>query len=459
MRYKWFAKVCFLITFFCFAQEDRKLLETAKLLSRDVLTKTGYCSDGSDRAKNGQARFSGPMEAKIISFKGYDYVSYYESNGEVIIARKKHANDSKWQKSILQGYRVQSNDRHNKIAIAISKGDGVIHLSFDHHNSKVLNYARTAVDVAKHPEDIIWDDHTFSLQSNLGLKKDFGLVTYPAFTTINESGNLIIYWRSGGAIKGEMNLAKYDSKNHLWSFIGLISTKDGEYQGIKGTRGPYPAKIIEDGKGYLHIAWLWREDLMDRNVSNVLGNHGLYYAQSKDEGATWQNTYGETVASVENGLKMGIDNIGQPAVDIPLLLNPSNVGLSSAINPMNQDFYVTVRHNTKEAGRESNFVYKRTQDGEWSSKTMEIGGNYKLVFSNDYLFCFYPDQIQYATGNNGFEDWRKINLPVELKEGMINWNTTDIERGKVSMTIQYNPVKLGAPTPIEVLSFNLFEEN
>jgi len=71
------------------AQEKKQWLDQSILLSRDILTKTGYCSDGSDRARDGIARFQGPMEAKITSFKNYQYVSYYESNGNLVVARKK----------------------------------------------------------------------------------------------------------------------------------------------------------------------------------------------------------------------------------------------------------------------------------------------------------------------------------------------------------------------------------
>ena len=97
---------------------QNKMLKTAKILSKTLITQTGYCSDGSDRAIDGVRRFHGPMEAKIISFKDYQYIAYYEGNGDVVIARKNLKTNSDWEKSILQGYQIKSEDRHNKIAIS-----------------------------------------------------------------------------------------------------------------------------------------------------------------------------------------------------------------------------------------------------------------------------------------------------------------------------------------------------
>lgn len=86
-----------------------------------------------------------------------------------------------WEKSIVQGYKIESQDRHNKIAIAISQGDGVIHLSCDHHNTPQFNYANTDTDMATNPDKIIWDNTVFKLVPNLGMQNDTGWVTYPTF--------------------------------------------------------------------------------------------------------------------------------------------------------------------------------------------------------------------------------------------------------------------------------------
>ncbi len=182
------------------AQEKKEWLDQSVLLSRNILTNTGYCSDGSDRARGGVARFHGPMEAKITAFNNYQYVSFYESNGDLIVARKKMSDNAEWEKSIVQGYQIKSQDRHNKISMVISEGDGVIHLSFDHHNTPQLNYAYSKIGVATNPDSVIWDNNVFFLLPNLGLKNSPGLVTYPSFYPIKSTGDIIIYWRTGGAI-------------------------------------------------------------------------------------------------------------------------------------------------------------------------------------------------------------------------------------------------------------------
>ena len=279
-----------------------------------------------------------------------------------------------------------------------------------------------------------------------------------SFTSIEKSGNLILYWRSGGAIKGEMNLARYNSTDHSWSIVGMISSREGKYKGVVGKRGPYPAGVKQDSTGTLHLAWLWREDLTDRDILDVKGNHGLYYAQSTDEGFTWHNSEGKLVASISSGLKMGVDNIGPPPVEIPMVSNPSNVGISSAINPYNQDFYLSVKHYNDDFSKHTNFLYKRTVDGKWTAQPTQMEGNCKIVFNDDFMFRLYESEILYATRDTDYTDWKKIELPNKLEKGKVNWNTDSIDEGMVSLAIQYDPITKGKATPIEFMVFQLINK-
>lgn len=212
------------------------------------------------------------------------------------------APNARWEKSILQGYRIKSEDRHNKIALSISSGDGVIHIAFDHHSTPQFNYAHTNQNVATNPESVVWDNAVFSLQPNLGLKTDTGLVTYPSFYPLITSGNLMVYWRTGGAVGGEMNLANFHSKDHKWFFIGQISTQNGMYNEKEGTRGPYNGGFVEDADSVLHVAWVFREreDHIEAQPKGHLQEHGLFYAQSADGGFSWKDNAGNIVADVKS---------------------------------------------------------------------------------------------------------------------------------------------------------------
>ena len=437
------------------AQEKTQWLDQSVLLSRNILTNTGYSSDGSDRAKGGVPRFHGAMEARITSFNNYQYISYYESNGDLVVARKKMDKNAEWEKSVVQGYQIKSQDRHNKIAMKISEGDGVIHLSFDHHNTPQLNYAHSKIGAATNPGSVIWDNAVFTLLPNLGLQNSTGLVTYPSFYPINATGDIIIYWRTGGAIGGEMNLANYSSIKHQWRFIGKIASRDGIYKGKKGTRGPYNAGFRSDSKGVLHLSWLWREDVDLRNGVEGIGNHGLYYAQSKDGGFTWFNTIGVEVANTKTNKTMSIDNMGTVPVEIPMTQNPTNVGLTAAIDPETNNYTVMVTHNIKGVTERTNFLYTRVPDGTWSSQETIMNGEGVMEFYKNQLFVFNETGVYYASRASQYTDWKKIEFPIKFKKGDANWDTNQLDKGIITMVIQYTPETLGAPSPIEVFDFKI----
>jgi len=231
------------------------LHSTPILLGSSLLVGKSHTSDGSDRVVDGKPRFSGVMGAQSLTYKGYQYVIYYTAKdrggygdlfAEVVVARRKVTGHD-WQHATLPVYRLTSDDAHNRQAIEISKGDGAIHISFDHHNSDRINYARTAAGVADHPETVDWNDDIFKFKRNLGFSNDaVSRVTYPKFYSLY-SGNVLMYFREGGAAKGEMRLALYDAKSSDWESIRNLSSNDGVYlQNVNGnekpsTRGPYLA--------------------------------------------------------------------------------------------------------------------------------------------------------------------------------------------------------------------------
>jgi hypothetical protein len=437
-------------------QEKKQLLDQSILISRNIITNTAYCSDGSDRAKeDGVPRFHGTMEAKITSFNNYQYISYYESDGSLVVARKKMIDKAEWEKSVVQGYKIKSQDRHNKIAMEISKGDGVIHLSFDHHNTPQLNYAKSDIGVASNPDSIVWDNTVFSLLPNLGLKNDTGLVTYPSFYPVASTGNIIVYWRTGGAIGGEMNLANYNSKDHQWRFIGKISTREGTYLGKKTTRGPYHSGFVSDASGTLHLAWLWRERLEGRHVKDVIGNYGIFYAQSLDGGFTWKNSNGKEVANVIKNQLMGIDNIGNVPMEVPMEQNPTNVGFTSIVDFETGDFIAMLTRYIDKTTENSNFLYTRTPDGAWSSKETIMNGEGVMEFCKNQLFVFNETGIYYASRGSQFTDWEKIGFPFKFDDGGANWDTNQLEKGIITMAIQYAPNTIGEPSPIEIFDFKI----
>lgn len=454
-KYVLFLGLFFHMTF-TFAQ-DLELLDVAKVEYQYELTKTAFSSDGSDRARDGQPRFNGPMEGRVITYKNFQYVTYYEQNGSVIVARRNLDRPNRWERVMVKGHRMTLHDRHRKLAIGISEGDGVIHLAFDHHNTPQFNYALSREGVANDPENAVWDDETFRLMYNLGLSEDVGQVTYPNFYKILDADDLIVYWRSGGSVGGEMNLAHYSSTEHKWSYIGQISSRDGTYLGKTDTRGPYHTGFHSDTTGVIHCAWLWREDAFDEQFS--YGNHGLYYAYSSDGGFTWNNTYDELIADTKNGERISIDNI-ETVMEIPLGYEASNAQQYAAIDEKTGDFHYFSTHRVS-LSNTSKVVhhYIRRVNGEWSVSATNInnGGGF-CYFAENYAFVLQDNDIFYASRESEFSNWKKKTIDQSLRSGQAKWDASRLNEGVLTYVVQSNPAELGDPTPVNIYEIRIAED-
>ncbi|WP_287009321.1 BNR-4 repeat-containing protein [Alteromonas sp.] len=460
------------------------LHSTPILLGSSLLVGKSHTSDGSDRAVDGKPRFSGVMGAQAVTYKGYQYVIYYTAKdrggygdlfAEVVVARRKVTGHD-WQYATLPVYRLTSDDAHNRQAIEISKGDGAIHISFDHHNSDRINYARTAAGVADHPETVDWNDDIFKFKRNLGFSNDaVSRVTYPKFYSL-DSGNVLMYFREGGAAKGEMRLALYDAKNSDWQFIRNLSSNDGVYlQNVNGnkkpsTRGPYLAgggpKF--DANGRMHISWVFREKPINCNPGTSNGsdrNHGIYYAYSDDEGLTWYNNASNLVADTREGEVLSVETPGLEAVHVPTTLRPSNVSHNSVIDTKTGDYHLLLSHKTSLDGPARVHHYVRDISGKWQKRVSDFNAsNVTLTFLDDRLFAFAgrgDARIFYSDRTDGFTEWHKIEMPnvdnelVTIEGGYITWDLSLLSHGVASIVWQHAPKINGEPSPIYVYDFEL----
>lgn len=133
------------------------------------------------------------------SFRGWQYVAFYRRKSQrarhVVICRRK-LTDSSWKSIELEDYDQTTEDGHNTISIGICRGDGTIHLSFDHHCDH-LRYRHSKQEVALHPQKYAWEASLFGpVLEKLG---GSGLapfpVTYPRF--VNAGDNLLLEFRIG----------------------------------------------------------------------------------------------------------------------------------------------------------------------------------------------------------------------------------------------------------------------
>lgn len=460
-----------------FAQ--REPAQRAYITGYDQLTDASHTSDGTERARGGPPTWLGPMGAQGVSLNGYQYIVYYtgrdreiareDAYSEVVVARRK-LGTFEWERSTLQGYRVISDDAHNRQTIGISSGDGVIHISFDHHNRPAMNYASTAAGVATNPEAVTWDDSVFTYAENLSGDPDERLdVTYPVFKAF-PGGNLFVYFRSGGSIGGEMRVAKYDAASGKWGKVHEVSTRHGTFKGRETTRGPYLADGMQVGSdGSLHAAWIFRErpcDFSTSSRSEIFCNHGLFYARSEDEGLTWLRNDGSLVADTSKGETISIDNIGGPVIEVPKGLGPSNPGITSTIDPATGDMHVLLKHLPERGAPQSfYFHYLRKQDGSWTQSQTDFSGNHtSLAMVGDRLYAFVgrdKGQIYYAERAEDFKTWKLLPIAFDDKRffnpqgGFITWDLSLVEDGKVTMIWHRQPDVDGVSTPVQIFDITM----
>ncbi len=199
----------------------------------------------------------------LTSFKGYQYIAFYDSAQNVVLGKRK-TGSSDWQLQVTQ-YKGNVSDAHNSISI-ITDGNGYLHLAWDHHNV-ALRYARSV--------------SPGSLQMNAKMPMT-GLnetkVSYPEFYRLS-GGDLIFLYRNGASGNGSLVMNRYDLKTSTWVQVqqNLI---DGENK-----RSAYWQASV-DTKGSIHLSWVWRE------TGDVASNHDLCYARSDDGGLTWERSDG-----------------------------------------------------------------------------------------------------------------------------------------------------------------------
>lgn len=237
---------------------------------------------------SGQEQLSGQafQQDMLLTYKGYQYLTYYNSDRNVCLARRKLPLGN-WREIVLP-YKNSQDDAHNVISVGICANDGTIHLAFDHHNSP-LHYVKSIIGLANNPETTRWAAESFS---TTGSQMVEGInvpdVTYPRFFN-KPDGNLLFECRYKLSGNGDSYLREYDGATHAWTMVGRY------VQGMDATPDAcaYINRIDYDNKGRIHVSWCWRDDF------GGMSNHDIYYAYSTDHGRTWLNTNGAQVASTE----------------------------------------------------------------------------------------------------------------------------------------------------------------
>ena len=132
----------------------------------------------------------------LVSDGTSQFAAYYDGEGRVVLAKRK-LGGTDWQ---IQNtpYRGNVKDAHNCISIALD-GDGYLHLSWDHHGNPLRYCCSVAPGSLELTEKM----------AMVGKKES--RVTYPEFHLL-PGGDLLFFYRDGGAGNGDLILNRYDLK-------------------------------------------------------------------------------------------------------------------------------------------------------------------------------------------------------------------------------------------------------
>ncbi|MBN2697975.1 MAG: BNR-4 repeat-containing protein [Bacteroidales bacterium] len=384
-----------------------------------IVTTNGstYSSDG--------ANFASFQQNAIMTYRGYQYVTYWNKSGKVCLSRRLLP-DGSWQELVFSDYTTPHSlsDNHYTISMGICENDGTIHLAYDHHNDD-LNYRISVDSLANHPEKIPWSAASFGptldyLEKNVKVAN----VTYPRFIS-KPNGDLIYECRIGWSGDGDSFLWEYIAESGTWSYIGeYLNGTD-----LNPAQNAYNNGVHYDPDGRMHVSWVWRE------TPEPVTNHDVYYGYSDDDGRTWYNAEGVHIGTVETnpmtlntpGLKVwtvnkyrGLINQESQAVDskggIHILQSYMLDG-----EPNNSNFWSSridkgyLRH-----------IY-RDDAGTWHSDVIARSTRNRseiAVDANDNVYVVAPGyRVYYAASAEGWKTWRVLDISEEgkaINEGLID---------------------------------------
>ena len=229
----------------------------------------------------------------IVSYNGYQYAAYWNTNGYLTLARRSYsksgASFGNWQELTFnyQITKFNNPDSHNTISIGISKGDGVLHLAFDTHAVE-NNYMMSTVGFLNDPSKFTVSNFYGSYKSDyLGTYGSTWqrMITYPRFLSLL-NGDMIFEFRQGNSGCANNLFYYYTSATHTWKEIGAYvhGSKCNDYSDLNSSYCAYinglNSKMV-NGKERIYTTWCTRD------TGDNTTNKDLYATYSDDYGYTW----------------------------------------------------------------------------------------------------------------------------------------------------------------------------
>ena len=390
---------------------------TAKLPVETVTT--------SGATPSGGANFVSFQQSAITTFNGYQYVAYWSTNYRVCLARRKIPVGT-WQSIEFTDHTVdlaRVSDNHYSISMGICPNDGTIHVCFDQHGEN-LKYKKSVVGLATNPETVSWSVSSF------GAKQDYLIagnvmtdVTYPRFLA-RPDGNLFFEYRKGTSGGGDSYLYLYNASTGLWKNQGKYL--DG--LSLDPDQNGYINGIHYDKNGRLHVSWVWRVT-PDANT-----NHDIYYGYSDDNGMTWKNSSGTTVATINtNPMTLGTSglNILTIAQNRGLINQESQVVDSRGRIHILNSYMVDAEPNASDFRTARSKAYLRhiylDENKVWHYDNIGVVSQNRSQIAcdeNDNIYVVCPNfRVYTASSANNWQTWKALDITEPnsgINEGLID---------------------------------------
>jgi hypothetical protein len=253
------------------------------------------------------------LQTFTVGGSTYQFISYYNSSGEVMIGRRS-PDASTWttyDSGINDGSSL--GDDHDVVAFSVDSS-GTMHISWGMHNVP-LNYDMSNASVmSSNLSSISFTNKASSVYANLGSSADV-YVTYPAFYNIPNSNNLLFTYRSttdggGGSGDGDQYFSIYNPTTGTFTDEKVMQGQTSLHSGDTNYNA-YLNRMQFSSTGALIATWTWRQ------TSNWQTNNNIVYGQSPDDGVTWDKQSGTqyTLPIVEAGSPSGA--VGQVVWTLP----------------------------------------------------------------------------------------------------------------------------------------------
>lgn len=338
----------------------------------------------------------------VVSYKEYQFVAYYDSLGNVVLAKRKLGTDNWEIKTTAKKGNIK--DAHNSISIMVD-GDGYLHISWNHHGNKLF-YSKSLSPLSL---ELIDNESMTALHEKS--------VTYPEFYKFS-NGDLLFLYRDGASGKGNLVMNRYILKEAKWVQLqhNLI---DGE-----GKRNAYWQTFVDD-KDAIHISWVWRES------SDVSSNHDMNYAVSFDGGITWKKSTNENYS-----LPINISN-AEIVCSIPQkseLMNQT----SMYVNEKGEPYIATYFTSAKTKKPEFHLIYQKQNQWYVKQVSNRIGSfslsgvgtkripisRPQVLVNNKKVFLICRDEERanavtiYRNTDHNLKKWKAVDV---LKENFGAW--------------------------------------